>query len=257
MEYLLQYMMDDSVVGFDIIDKNGNGFDSNGEYFDNGTQQAAYEPVMRGEYHLHGPYKSAINDQLLVKYSVPIKYNNEVVGILCLIKDGLNFSELIQNIKFLNTGHAFLFNAQGTIIASNNTEAVYSAFNPITAAEEDEQFNDFATAITAVLNGEKIHKTYSINGVDSFISYAHIPLTNWNVVLVVEKSDLLAGVISLQTLLSVLILLALIIVCLSLLLIIIKLCSKLIYLNATITTFANGDFSGTIPEKLLNVKDEI
>lgn len=82
MDYLLENMMDDTVVRFDIIDKNGNGFDSNGEEF-NGTKQSAYKQIMNGEeYSVYGPYESSIDGRLLVKYSVPIKYNNEIEGIL-------------------------------------------------------------------------------------------------------------------------------------------------------------------------------
>lgn len=257
MDYLLENMMDDTVVRFDIIDKNGNGFDSNGEEF-NGTKQSAYKQIMNGEeYSVYGPYESSIDGRLLVKYSVPIKYNNEIEGILCLVKEGDNFSELIQDIDYLNTGYAIIMDSEGTIVAADKKELVENLFNPIELSEQDENYKELADVTTKIINGEQFDGSYNINGVNSFVAYANIPLTNWNVVIIAEKNDVLSTLNSLRFTLLIVIFIGLIVVLVLVLAIIVKLCSRLSILNSTINIFEKGDFNIEIPEKLLESKDEI
>lgn len=257
MNYLVENMMDDTVVRFDIIDKNGNGFDSNGEEFD-GTDQSAFKQIMNGEeYSVYGPYKSSIDGRLLVKYSVPIKYNDQVEGILCLIKEGYNFSELIENIHYLETGHAIIMNSEGTVIAAGERELIDNFYNPIEVSAEDNTAKDFAEAATKIINGEECDGIYNIDGKDSFVTYSNIPLTNWDVVVIAEENDVLSSVSKLKITLSIVIFLGLVVVSVLILAIIVKLCSRLSDLNSTVNVFAEGNFSMEIPDDYLKSQDEI
>lgn len=174
-----------------------------------------------------------------------------------MVKEGDNFSELIQDIDYLNTGYAIIMDSEGTIVAADKKELVENLFNPIELSEQDENYKELADVTTKIINGEQFDGSYNINGVNSFVAYANIPLTNWNVVIIAEKNDVLSTLNSLRFTLLIVIFIGLIVVLVLVLAIIVKLCSRLSILNSTINIFEKGDFNIEIPEKLLESKDEI
>lgn len=97
--------------------------------------------AMEGEQAIFGPFFNS-EGEFLISYITPIFNNGKVTGAVAIIKDGNTFSNIIKDIKFLNTGEVYLIDGNGTMIAIT--------MNEMAAGNEDQ-----AQAMTT------IHQTFS------------------------------------------------------------------------------------------------
>ena len=72
--------------------------------------------AFQGKTAVYGPYFNE-DHEYVICYSAPVRRNGSITGVLSTEKDGYYFCSLIQNIRFINTGEAYIINAEGTDIA--------------------------------------------------------------------------------------------------------------------------------------------
>lgn len=257
MEYIIENFMNDDISRIDLIDKYGNGYDSNKEYFDS-SDDVVYEKIIEGnEYNIFGPYISNYDKNLYIKYTLPIKHDGELIAMICLVKDGNSVQDFIQNIKFLETGYALMIDSEGYLVGDKDMELVKQELNLFDTSEDDKTYGDFAKLTNQMFNNEECEGVYNIKGSDSYVKYTDIPLANLKLALVVEKGDFLSMINSLSKSMIFIMILGLIVITVLLIRIIMNICNRLSTLNSTVENFATGDFTIDIPEKLLNFEDEI
>lgn len=262
LESKMNYLIENNLLGdakrIDIIDKDGNGYDSNGDEFD-GPGEYAYENIIAGnEYHITGPYPSTIDGSLCMKYTLPIKNNGELIGVISLVEDGESINEFVENISFGKSGYAMIVDSDGYLVVGKDQELIENEVILFDEElENDEKYADISRLAKDMRDGKKTEGIYNISGVDSYVRYENIELTGSNIALIVDKDDFLSNIKSLSIMLTIIILISLIVVTGLITYIILNMCKRLSTLNLTVENFAKGDFSIEIPEKLLNSKDEI
>ena len=262
LESKMNYLIENNLLGdakrIDIIDKDGNGYDSNGDEFD-GAGEYAHEIIMAGnEYNITGPYPSTIDGSLCMKYILPIKNNGELIGSISLIEDGESINEFVENISFGKSGYAMIVDSDGFLVVGKDQELIENEVILFDEElENDEKYADISRLAKDMRDGKKTEGIYNISGVDSYVRYENIELTDSNIALIVDKDDFLSNIKSLSIMLTIIILISLIVVTGLITYIIVNMCKRLSALNLTVENFAKGDFSIEIPEKLLNSKDEI
>ena len=262
LESKMNYLIENNLLGdakrIDIIDKDGNGYDSNGDEFD-GAGEYAYEIIIAGnEYNITGPYPSTIDGSLCMKYILPIKNNGELIGSISLIEDGESINEFVENISFGKSGYAMIVDSDGYLVVGKDQELIENEVILFDEElENDEKYADISRLAKDMRDGKKTEGIYNISGVDSYVRYENIELTGSNIALIVDKDDFLSNIKSLSIMLTIIILISLIVVTGLITYIIVNMCKRLSTLNLTVENFAKGDFSIEIPEKLLNSKDEI
>ena len=257
VDYIVNNFMEDNITRVEVVDKLGNGYDSNQEYF-NATNSVVYKRIMKGnEYSIYGPYISSYDSNLYIKYTLPIKHNGELIGMASLVKNGDSIQDFIQNITFLDTGYALIIDSDGYLVADKDIELVKEEINLLDMHEDDELYGDFSRFTKQMFNNEECNGVYNIKGIDSYVRYADIPLTDSKLALVVEKSDMLYTVKELSIMMFFIMIIGLLIISVLVVKIIINMCNRLSILNSTVENFATGDFTIDIPEKLLNSEDEI
>lgn len=262
LESKMNYLIENNLLGdakrIDIIDKDGNGYDSNGDEFD-GAGEYAYENIIAGnEYHITGPYPSTIDGSLCMKYTLPIKNNGELIGVISLVEDGESINEFVENISFGKSGYAMIVDSDGYLVVGKDQELIENEVILFDEElENDEKYADISRLAKDMRDGKKTEGIYNISGVDSYVRYENIELTGSNIALIVDKDDFLSNIKSLSIMLTIIILISLIVVTGLITYIIVNMCKRLSTLNLTVENFAKGDFSIEIPEKLLNSKDEI
>lgn len=262
LESKMNYLIENNLLGdakrIDIIDKDGNGYDSNGDEFD-GAGEYAYEIINAGnEYNITGPYPSTIDGSLCMKYILPIKNNGELIGSISLIEDGESINEFVENISFGKSGYAMIVDSDGYLVVGKDQELIENEVILFDEElENDEKYADISRLAKDMRDGKKTEGIYNISGVDSYVRYENIELTGSNIALIVDKDDFLSNIKSLSIMLTIIILISLIVVTGLITYIIVNMCKRLSTLNLTVENFAKGDFSIEIPEKLLNSKDEI
>lgn len=262
LESKMNYLIENNLLGdakrIDIIDKDGNGYDSNGDEFD-GAGEYAHEIIIAGnEYNITGPYPSTIDGSLCMKYILPIKNNGELIGSISLIEDGESINEFVENISFGKSGYAMIVDSDGYLVVGKDQELIENEVILFDEElENDEKYADISRLAKDMRDGKKTEGIYNISGVDSYVRYENIELTGSNIALIVDKDDFLSNIKSLSIMLTIIILISLIVVTGLITYIIVNMCKRLSTLNLTVENFAKGDFSIEIPEKLLNSKDEI
>ena len=262
LESKMNYLIENNLLGdakrIDIIDKDGNGYDSNGDEFD-GAGEYAYEIIIAGnEYNITGPYPSTIDGSLCMKYTLPIKNNGELIGLISLVEDGESINEFVENISFGKSGYAMIVDSDGYLVVGKDQELIENEVILFDEElENDEKYADISRLAKDMRDGKKTEGIYNISGVDSYVRYENIELTGSNIALIVDKDDFLSNIKSLSIMLTIIILISLIVVTGLITYIIVNMCKRLSTLNLTVENFAKGDFSIEIPEKLLNSKDEI
>lgn len=262
LESKMNYLIENNLLGdakrIDIIDKDGNGYDSNGDEFD-GAGEYAHEIIIAGnEYNITGPYPSTIDGSLCMKYTLPIKNNGELIGSISLIEDGESINEFVENISFGKSGYAMIVDSDGYLVVGKDQELIENEVILFDEElENDEKYADISRLAKDMRDGKKTEGIYNISGVDSYVRYENIELTGSNIALIVDKDDFLSNIKSLSIMLTIIILISLIVVTGLITYIIVNMCKRLSTLNLTVENFAKGDFSIEIPEKLLNSKDEI
>ena len=81
-----------------------------------------FQKALSGKSNVSDPIVSKIDGSVVVVYAVPIKNNNEIVGVLIEIRDGNKLSELTNQVKVGETGYAFMIRKDGTNIASTDKD---------------------------------------------------------------------------------------------------------------------------------------
>lgn len=169
---------------------------SDGSVRDHIQSRADIQTAFSGETAVYGPYYNAENE-FVVCYSAPVRQENEIVGVLAVEKNGYRFCEVIQNIRFINSGESYIINEDGTDIAvsdPNHMEWVTSQYNAQKLLEEngDEETGLILELERKGLNGESGVGTYSWEDGLVYVFYRPIPSVNWVLLAGMRRSEIVA-----------------------------------------------------------------
>jgi signal transduction histidine kinase len=94
--------------------------------------------------------------------------------ILAITLPGMYFADRIASFVIWETGHIFIDDAEGNIIANIREAWVQSRFNFIRQAETDNQYKEVATVLKRASNGEKGIGYFSISGVPRICAFCPV-----------------------------------------------------------------------------------
>ncbi|TCO69240.1 methyl-accepting chemotaxis protein [Marinisporobacter balticus] len=180
-----------------ISDKSGNAKNMDGKGA-NIKERKYYQEAISGKSYASDPIISKVDSSVIVLYAVPIKNNNEIVGILIETTDGNKLSELTNQVKIGATGYAFMIKKDGTNIAYPDKNMVLKMYNPIEEAKKDASLQTLASIEKKMMAGKTGIGEYFYNKVDKYIGYAPVKGTEWSVGVVVTKSEILSELNSLK-----------------------------------------------------------
>ncbi|MDR0638444.1 MAG: methyl-accepting chemotaxis protein [Spirochaetaceae bacterium] len=156
-----------------------------------------------GEASVSDVLISRVTGQPVLMLGVPIRSEtNAVIGALVGRMTGNTLTEITGNVTFGQTGYAYIVSGSGAFVAHRNGDLVIQQYNPIKAAETNTSAVSLARAVTDVLNGESGFLTYEFNGRDTFAGFVPVEGFPWKFVATVERSELLAGITRLSTLIA-------------------------------------------------------
>lgn len=146
-------------------------------------QRKDIQDAFEGETSVYGPYYNEENEYV-VCYSAPVKRNGHIIGALSMEKDGYFFCQLIENIRFGNSGESYIINAEGTDIAvsdQNHIDWVKDQYNSreIYQKSKDKETKSILDLEEKGLNGESGKGTYYWNDGLVYVIYRPVPSTGW------------------------------------------------------------------------------
>ncbi|SHJ15569.1 methyl-accepting chemotaxis sensory transducer with Cache sensor [Clostridium cavendishii DSM 21758] len=243
-------------LGMSFVDAKGNLYSTDGATF-SVAEQDSFKKAIAGTPNASDPIISKTDGKIIVLYSVPIKYNNQIVGVLMSGEDGNQLSDYTKNIKFGITGQGFMINKSGTTIAHINKDLVLSQDNDFENVKKDPELKSIVEIEKKMVAGESGVGEYTYKGKSKYVGYAPVKSTGWSVAISIETTEILSELKGLQIGIAIAA-----IVFIALGIIIVSLISKAIASPIKISmnhlkTIAEGDLTEETSKEILERQDEI
>ena len=149
-----------------------------------------------GETTVYGPYYNE-EEEFVICYSTPVIRAGKIVGVLSIEKDGYRFCDIIEGIRFVDTGEAYIINSEGTDIAVSDPEHidwVTTEYNARRLLNENE--NKETRSILELedrgLKGEAGVGTYYWEGGLCYVIYTPIHSENWVMLVGLREEEVAA-----------------------------------------------------------------
>lgn len=217
-----------------------------------------YQKALTGNNAVSDPIVSKEDGSIIYTLAVPIKDSTgKIVGVLVGARNGVELSNITNDIVIGKTGNTYMLSNTGNIIAHNDAELVKNKENIIEKSAKDPSLKALAEIQKKMIAGEAGHGEYAYNGVVKYVGYAPIKSTGWSIATAAPKDEVLAEINSLKTSIFIF---SLIIITLSIVLVYIisvMLSNGISAISTHINSLSKGDFSIKIPQKYIKYKDEI
>jgi len=219
--------------------------------------RAYFQKALSGEKAMSDPIKSKTTGAMIVAYAVPIKNNGQIMGVLIAMRDGINLSNLTNDVTYGQSGKALMINKKGTVVAHSNKDLVMNMYNAMEEVKKNPKLKPLVKVQEQMIEGKKGVGEYELDGVVKLMGYAPVEGTEWSLAVAAPKDEILSGLKSLGfaiLIASVLFLLA----SLSIGYFIASLISNpVISASENLRVIATGDFTHEIPKGFQRSKDEI
>jgi len=190
-----------SYLRMGVADKNGNLYLSD-SYGIRGavvdvSQREYYHESLNGKRGLLPPAISVNvddNGALIVVYSVPITYNEDIVGVLVAVSDAHFLTVLTDDMGFGDSGYAFLINGEGTVIAHPEQDKVTNQFNPIIEVESDPQLKSVATIFESMIQNKSGVSKYDFEESVMHVGYSPVEGTDWIIAITAGEDEVLSAI---------------------------------------------------------------
>ncbi|MEG0297356.1 MAG: methyl-accepting chemotaxis protein [Clostridium sp.] len=222
------------------------------------SDQEAFKDAMKGNSSVSSPYMTKSDKTMSIAYGIPVKDSNgNVTSIIQYTRPATEISDSIKDIKFLETGSAYMLNEKGVTIAHKNMDLVNNFSNTSEEVKTDPELKELAEIESKMVNGEDGVGSYTYSGEKKTISYSPVSKMGWSIGIVVEYKDILNGVKTIKitailiTILSIIVGLGLTAFFADGLAMFIK------RITEKVQIISNGDFTVEIEKDLLDREDEI
>jgi len=256
MPILLEEAKRSEAIKMGIADKNGDIKYTDGKSA-NVKEREYFKKALSGKNDVSDPLVSKVNGAIVVVYAVPIKNNNEVVGVLISTKDGNKLSDLTNKVKFGQTGNAFMINKNGTTISHSNKDLVMKMYNAIEESKKDVSLLPLAKVEKLMTSGKIGIDQYKFNGANKYVGYAPVTGTQWSIAVVISKTEILSELDSLKISIIVSAIIFLLIGFGIVYMIASSISKGIKSTSKHLNLLAKGDLSREVSPEYLKLKDEV
>lgn len=256
LQFLKEEKSQKGYISIGIADINGRYVSDDGKESDV-KDDSYFKKAVSGERVITDPIVNDSDGSVRIEFLVPIKSNNQIIGVLIAVQDGYSLCTIIEDITFGKSGKAFIINKEGRTIAHTNKDFVKQKDNNLENAKKDPNLQSLANLEKQMTEGKEGVGEYEYKGVIKYLGYSPIANTDWSIAVASPKSEVLAGLNDL----SYSILIA------SIVFLLLGLLGGVFlsrFISRPVTEIANhlkvistGDFTNDISPKLFKSKDEL
>lgn len=139
--------------------------------------------ALLGDVCVYDPCFNEENEYVIC-YSVPVRVDYEIVGVLSIEMDGYLFCDLIQGIRFIESGEAYIINSEGSDIAvsdKNHINWVNDQYNArkLLESQVDKETKSIMELVQKGLDGQTSMDTYYWENGLCYVIYQPIPSVDW------------------------------------------------------------------------------
>ncbi|AGX44689.1 methyl-accepting chemotaxis protein [Clostridium saccharobutylicum] len=253
---LLDEVKRNGSIRMSVIDKDGNLTNSDGTTA-NVKERPYFKNALSGKSNVSDPLVNKTDNSVVVVYAVPIKNNNEIVGVLIETRDGNKLSELTDQAKIGQTGTGFMINKQGTTVANKNRDLVLQMNNMIEEAKKDSKLQSLSDIESKMITGQQGIGEYKYSGADKFVGYAPVNGTDWFVGIIVDENEILSELSSLEISTSLSSIIFILIGLATIYIIANKLSKSLKSTSSHLALLAEGNLCKEVSKEHLKLNDEV
>lgn len=258
-EYIkgLQGVLGDRMKYVWVSDLNGNLISSLGKK-DRVKGLEEFESIVTDgqSHHVTDAETSVLTGEPVVKISIPIRYNNKLVGVAAGVFGLDNLSESVGKITIGNTGAGMLIDASGRVIAHPNRELVMDM--NILDAEEFGYGNLSTIAEDFKNNDSGVHPYKDLDGKDKLMVYSKVKDTpGWMLGVMISSSEVASFTDGVLATIKSAIVINLLITIIMFYILSGTISKPIVETIAYAEYIAGLDTTQDVPEGLLNKKDEI
>ena len=243
-------------IRMSIADLKGNAIANDGS-LSNVKDRPYFKAALTGERGVSDPIISKVDGSVVVIFSVPIKNNGKVIGVLQAIRDGNALSDITDQLTFGKAGSAFMITSNGATIAHQDRELVKSLNNDLENAKEDSQLADLAALEKKMVSGESGIGSYTYDGIMKYMAFAPVEGTPWSLGATAPRTEIMSGIDALRKQILVISIILLLVGIGATYLIARSIVIPIKAVTSITNTLANGDWQTEIPDKHLKQKDEV
>ncbi len=177
-------------LAFAVVHPDGMAYYNDGTTRDLGDRDYV-KKALAGTATTSDLIVSAVTDELVLMYAVPIQNQGKIVGALIGRRNGNALSNIADTIGFGEKGYGYIINNSGTVVGHPNREQVLKQFNAIEQVQENPELRSVAAIITQILDEKSGIGEYTYNGNDLYAGYAPIENTRWTLVVTANKKEVL------------------------------------------------------------------
>lgn len=177
--------------GFDsIVVTNAKGIAMDGSDV---SEREYFQKSVKGETFITPPLLRKSTGKMVLILSAPLGGDGSS-GIVLARLSSDSFSKMIDDISMGKSGHGFILDKTGTVVADKNQDNVNNMLNYIEAAKKDNSFSQMAALSQDMISGNSGMKTIKLNGDRMTIGYDVIPNTDgWSIGVAAKTSELMEG----------------------------------------------------------------
>lgn len=155
-----------------------------------------FQKSMCGRYGIMTP-STSINPYdkktLVMIYSVPVYVDEKIIGVLVGITDAWILSDLFEDMRFGESGYAYIIDSSGTTISHPLRDRVIQQQNALELAKTNSSYESLASVLSIALKNNYGASQYTFNNNNLYMGYAKITGLNWLVVVTANKDEVLNG----------------------------------------------------------------
>lgn len=238
------------------VDEKGDSIGSDGKVY-NVADRDYIAKALSGTRNIAGPNVRKTDNALSVRYVVPVRNGDKVIGALLESRDGNALSDYTDKIKFGTTGSGFLINNAGTTIAHKNRDKVLNQENIIKASEKDASLSSFADVYKTMIKRESGMANFNYKDKEYYIGYSPVQGTDWALGVIIHKSEVLSELADLKIVATVSSVIVYIIGVILIYLLANMITKGIKAVSSHLNLLAQGDLTNDVPERYLSYKDEI
>ncbi|MCB2357990.1 methyl-accepting chemotaxis protein [Clostridium estertheticum] len=220
--------------------------------------QVDFQKALKGDRAVSDPSENLANKgKVIIKYSVPVKWKGNIVGVLCAIRDGNDLSAITNKVVFGVSGKSYMLNSKGTAVAFFDPAMVLKKDNILNNLAKDSSLKDMVKVQQEAMKGGIGSGRYSYKGVSKYVGYAPVKDTDWVLIVTSPKNEILSGLNILKSNNVVIGIILLFIGLIGALVFAKTIIKPILFMTNYFKVMANGDFTKEIPTAFLKSKDEM
>ncbi|SFC47712.1 methyl-accepting chemotaxis protein [Clostridium uliginosum] len=246
-----------NLIDIGISDKNGDMITLDNKVVKIGNEKY-FKDSLEGKIVVSDPFlNNKDNKTMVIAYSIPIKNENDIIGVMTVYSNADEIINDINKIQILKTGKAYMINSNADVIANTDMNLVYKKSNNIKELNNNPQLKELVEIEKKMIDGEDGIGEYTYEGTRKYMTYSPVNVNGWSIGVYVNKDDVLSSMPILNKTIIGISILSIVIVILIICLVSDKISKLIKSMEAHLNLISNGDLNIDIDDKFMNYKNEI